>query len=351
VEHGGLRRPARDVRDGQRQLDAPDERRDLAIAGVVPGLDVVGDGRRAADDVPAHDRRQGPGRRPGTPGGGAHRLGAARDLGLDRPVGTGVRVQAAEVHGEVQRPGAQVVGQPRGRDDVRDVDAVGHVQVHAPGDAAVPPLILVLDVGGVRPLHDGQPQDVGPAPEEIGHVELGGEVRVLAQPDVPVVEPHEQDALRRADVQDDATLEPRRGHMDRALVDAGRLDLGERRRQTRERHLDVGVVRPVPGVLHRPAARDGDVAPRFGVQRGVGVGQELEAPGAIQDAVRVVPDGVHRKATDGGQSGARPGSAHAPDCRTVAGPERLGNAIQPTTAAATARADPTPNSATAPPHS
>ena len=45
-----------------------------------------------------------------------------------------------------------------------------------------------------------------------------------------------------------------RGADERGAVHTGRDALGQRRRRARERHLHVGVVRMVTGVLHRPAA-------------------------------------------------------------------------------------------------
>ena len=72
----------------------------------------------------------------------------------------------------------------------------------------MPPLVLVLDVGSVRPLDDRQPDRVVAGSYGIGHVELGGKVRILADAQLATVELDDQDALRRADVQDDAATGP-----------------------------------------------------------------------------------------------------------------------------------------------
>ena len=64
-------------------------------------------------------------------------------------------------------------------------------------DPAVPPLVLVLDVGRVRPLHDAQGQGVRPGPEALGEVELRGEVRVLADADLVAVEARRSGRSRR----------------------------------------------------------------------------------------------------------------------------------------------------------
>ena len=84
---------------------------------------------------------------------------------------------------------------------------------------------------------------------------------VLADADVGAVEAHDEDALGGADVEHDALAGPGRGDLEVALVDAGRVALGDGRRPARERHLDVRVVRHVPGAGHRPEARNGRLDP------------------------------------------------------------------------------------------
>ena len=75
----------------------------------------------------------------------------------------------------------------------------------------MPPLVLVLDVGRVGPFHDAQAEGVRARPEAVGQVELGGEVRVLADPDLLAVELDDEDALGGADVEDDAPAGPAAG--------------------------------------------------------------------------------------------------------------------------------------------
>ena len=98
--------------------------------------------------------------------------------------GSGSTPGEADPDLEVQRAGPEVVGEPGDRPDVGEVDRSGRVQEHRAGDPAVPPLVLVLDVRRVRPLHDPQRQRVRARPDEVGEVELGGQVGVLAEPDV-----------------------------------------------------------------------------------------------------------------------------------------------------------------------
>ena len=144
------------------------------------------------------------------------------------------------------------------------MDRSGRVQEDRAGEPAVPPLVLVLDVRRVGPLDHAQVERVLAGPDEIGHVELGGEVGVLADADVRSFRRGDQDALRRADVEDHPALPPAGRQLEGPLVDPGRLALREVRRQTGERHLDVGVVRFVGEALHGPRAGDRDLAPAGG---------------------------------------------------------------------------------------
>ena len=119
----------------------------------------------------------------------------------------------------------RVVGQSGDRLDVGEVDRAGGVQEDRAGDAAVPPLVLVLDVRRVRPLDDGQPERVRSRPQ----VRPSGRTRtarcgVLADADLHAVELDDQDALGRADVEHDPPAGPGRRQLEVALVDAGRVD-------------------------------------------------------------------------------------------------------------------------------
>ena len=190
------------------------------------------------------------------------------------------------------------------------------VQEHRAGDPTVPPLVLVLDVGRVGPLHDPERERVRPGPQTVGHVELGGEVRVLADPDVAPLSVTIRtlsaaptwSTIRRPAQPAGARRSARRRRSG-SLGDLGRL--------ARERHLDVGVVRQVAGVLHRPAARDLDVAPGVG-GRPRPAGEQLEAPRAVELEPVGVRHGVHRQAAEARQFRVGPGVAHEQDCRMEA---------------------------------
>src|SRR6185503_12683290 len=124
-----------------------------------------------------------------------------------------------------------VVVVQRGRhEDV--LDAVG-AEVDLPGDARVPPLILVLDEARVRPAHDDGDELVwATVSNEVGDVEFRRCPGVL----------READGLDAAEAEDDAPPAPAARDGERAAVDSGRVCLGYVRRRVAERHHDVRVV-------------------------------------------------------------------------------------------------------------
>ncbi len=142
-------------------------------------------------------RRGGPGtaQSPGPGGGGGacghdggERLGEPLQRRLDpeprRERGPG----PAEAHLDGERARRPVGVEPRVDHEVGEVRRPGRVQEHGAGDAAVPPLVLVLDERGVRPLHDGQPERVRTRLQDAREVELRRQVRVLADADVHAVD-------------------------------------------------------------------------------------------------------------------------------------------------------------------
>ena len=113
---------------------------------------------------------------------------------------------------------------------VGQVDRTCGEEVDGARDAAVPPLILVLDVARVRPLDHPQPDRVRTRPEQARQVELRRQVRVLAEPGQALVDVRGEHALGCADVQDHATARPALGQIESALVHAGRVHIGHLRR-------------------------------------------------------------------------------------------------------------------------
>ena len=72
----------------------------------------------------------------------------------------------------------------------------------------MPPLILILHEGRIGPLDHRETNVILTLHEVIGHVELGCEVGVLAQPYRSLVDVDDEDALCCADVQHDAASGP-----------------------------------------------------------------------------------------------------------------------------------------------
>ena len=240
----------------------------------------------------------------------------AVEAGLDAPAGRQVAAREPERDGQVERAGRQVVGETGIDPDIGQVDVARRVQEDRPGDPAVPPLVLVLDEGRIRPLDDAQRQGVGARPDAAGQVELRGEVGILPDPDLLAVEADDQDALGGPDMEHDPPIGPVRGNLEFALVDAGRVRLGDLGRKALERHLDVRVVRQVRGPGHRPDARDVGLAP-VGSRVGVGRRQQLESPAAIEREPLPVDDAVHGESADPRQFGVVPRSGHKNDCGTL----------------------------------
>ena len=85
-------------------------------------------------------------------------------LGLDDPAGR--RRDPGEPESTVRSsvPVVRSSARPAIARDVGEVDGARGVQEDGAGDAAVPPLVLVLDVGRVGPFHDAQRQGVGARP-------------------------------------------------------------------------------------------------------------------------------------------------------------------------------------------
>ena len=291
-----------------------------------PGGRVVLRALGTADRVAAHERHLGRLERVVRPVLARRllrqRVGQAGKRGLHGPASLPRDAGETDLDGQLERAGRQVVREPADRLDVGEMDRLRHVQEDRPRDAAVPPLVLVLDVGGVRPLHHPQRERVVTRLEPVGDLELGCEVGVLADPDLDPVERRDQDALGGPHVEHHPATRPLIGDPEGPLVETGRVRLGDLRRPAREGHLDVGVVGLVGRVLHRPAARDLDVPPLPAGFR-VGPRQELEAPGTVEVHAVGVRDAVHGESTDAGQFGRRPRLRHKRDCRTSGGPARV----------------------------
>ena len=162
---------------------------------------------------------------------------------------------------------------------------IGGVQQHRAGDPAVPPLVLVLDVRGVGPLDDREPQR-GPlaGAHHVGEVEL-------ARPDGspwrrrPAARPHATSSTLSAAPTCSTIRRPAHSagmSTSRSYTPVG-LAAGECGGNSGQRHPDVGVLRQVAGVLHGPGAGHLGRGPPV-AERRVRGRQQLEAPGAVESA-------------------------------------------------------------------
>ncbi len=254
------------------RLDRPDgERRDLVGAAVDPVDAELGDDQG--------DRVRG------RPGG---------DLRIDRSRAVGV-------------PGAQ----PEVVDGARGPGQQGDVAE----DPRQPPLVLVLQIAGRRPLVDPDQDDVLPGGEQVGDVELLDQSAAPADPDLVAVQPDAVDRLHAVEPQQDPLGVPVRAREAAPVVGAGVL-VGDVRGIDRERVLQVGVDRvavrtarrehPVLGYGHRVPLRVVEVRRDRGVVE-IGVRRPAEPPVTVEAELRCV--------------GPDPGPSRAPP--TVAGGQIL----------------------------
>ena len=236
------------------------------------------------------------------------RLGRAR-RGAPRPSSRArARGPGSRRHGQVERPGRQVVGEPGVGPDVGEVDRAGRVQEDRPGDPAVPPLVLVLDVGRVGPLDDRQPERVRAG---AGGRRSGRTRRPGASPcSIPIwraVELDDEHALGGPDVEDDPPARPTpAGSSNVALVDAGRVllrDVRRRVRRTASGRSCSGAGPRCPASSRAPGTSA--LAPvRAG--RGIRAPEELEAPRPVEREPVGVGDAVHREPAELDELGRDP---------------------------------------------
>ncbi|CAM5699347.1 hypothetical protein SALBM311S_12461 [Streptomyces alboniger] len=267
---------------GDRAVGVVEPYRQLVQLGCLgrPGADL---GDRRGQGGPALPRGALVGR-DGLPG---ERLVQALQLSGDVPARGEETAGVPWVGLDPQPPGA-ALGQVRRHAEVGEVQRVGGVQEHRAGDAAVPPVVLVLDIGRVRPFDDREPHGVGlPGAHGTGDVELARQMCVLARPDGLPVDVGDQRALGGTHVQDDPPSRPVRRDVDLALMHSGGVDGRQVGRRLGPGHAVVGVLRQVADavevveVLHGPASRHLQVRP-VAVRLGVGARQQLEAPAAVE---------------------------------------------------------------------
>ena len=144
--------------------------------------------------------------------------------------------------------------------DVRDMNLRRGIEIDLAVKARHEPVVLVLQVGGVGPADHRRHQRVLPALEMGSQVKLGGQSRILRKTKGHAIEPDIKDALGPTEVDDHATLSPRRGDAKCSAVDSRRIVIRHLRRIASKRHLDIGVVGAVIS-LAGPVPRNGNLIP------------------------------------------------------------------------------------------
>ena len=203
--------------------------------------------------------------------------------------------------------------------DVGDVHERARFDVDRAVEAGHPPLVLILDVAAGAVPDDDDGKVVRLAGDHMSRqVVLTRQAAVGPVPHEHAVDVHGMHALGPADVEHDLRALPRPRHGERGAVQPGGHPLGQCRWRPGERHLHVGVMREVAGVLHRPTAGDGDLFDHLAQRRGqlagqrrlghdVGMVEQRERPRAVERASLGTGDRhVHRQAPDRGDGGIRP---------------------------------------------
>ena len=157
----------------------------------------------------------------------------------------------------------------------------------------MPPVILVLDPGGVGVANHHDGEEVRSSNEIGRQVELRRQPRILAHPDEVAVAPDDRNTLSPTQMQHHVSTPPgSRDGEGRAVETGGVLGWGKRSIDIGPRHDDVRVVREIAGVLARPTAGNLDRAPAGvigrrlspAVRRSSGSFDQLEPPGTIERA-------------------------------------------------------------------
>jgi hypothetical protein len=174
------------------------------------------------------------------------------DLGIDAPAAAGVAGAQPDV--------LQAAGRAGDQGDVAE-------------DPRQPPLVLVLEIAGGRPLVHAHRDHVVARPQRGAHVELVGQPAAARRADLGAVHPDAEERLDAVEPQHDPPVtEPVRGHLDAAAVVAGRVLVGHVRSVDGERVLDVGVDRFAVRPGQHPVRRHGELVPAAVVEA---VGREI----------------------------------------------------------------------------
>ena len=128
------------------------------------------------------------------------------------------------------------------------------------------PEVLILEVAARRPLHHHGRKRVPAGNHKVGHVELGGEFRVLAVTDALAVDPDIQPRVGGAEPEYDPPVLPVFRHAERRAIQPGRVVFcGDQRLVERKHVVRIDIARYAKA-LPFPVTGNDDGAPRGGVE-------------------------------------------------------------------------------------
>ena len=176
-----------------------------------------------------HDSRRGGG---GTAVGavsgaglnGADSLGDARALSVIEPhahPGVGIASRAAHAHVALHAAGLHARVRAHLRLDIEYVPFRLGYEPHVAVYARQIPVVLVLQVGGIRKAHHLQRHEVAAGPYKVGYVKLGGQLAVLRIAHGPAVDPQVVGRLHALKAQIGAPSLKALGQVELAPVAAG----------------------------------------------------------------------------------------------------------------------------------
>ncbi len=198
-------------------------------------------------------------------------------------------VRKADLRIDLQETVPVLVVQIPDGEDVGNVGRPGGVEVDVPIDSGHEPVVLVFEEGSVGPADHHGCDEILTRLDELRHVELGGEPRVLAHAHRMSVYVDVEHTLGAAEVEHHPTPLPAFGNLKAPPVEPGGVLLRNRRRRLGKRHLHIRVVGavvalegPVAGNRNPGPARVVEVAREevFGAR--LRLRTERELPVAVQ---------------------------------------------------------------------
>ncbi|OQA79119.1 MAG: hypothetical protein BWY31_04271 [Lentisphaerae bacterium ADurb.Bin242] len=193
--------------------------------------------------------------------------------GADHPAFRIVKADSERVPGEIVRPFGKaehgfklqnavlpLVFKRGLRKEIGDRTGGFGEQLNAPDEPRVPPFVLVLEIGRIRPLDDDDREFIFTGFQEFRDIEFRCAAGVLRESGGNSVHEGVENAFRAVETEQNAASLPVGRNPEKGAVDAGRIAFRRGGRGLLPGHGRVGVVRIVVS-LHVPASRNGDFFP------------------------------------------------------------------------------------------